>query len=1316
LSNAAELRFAMPDVETNTLDALDSDVLRPGNVLNKDVVAFTGCFTWNPSVNDYDPDHDAGLICDDLLIDPTGYIYCENSGEILEGGLVTVTGPGNIYIIHDGSNGYYQYFVDKVGMYTMTLTNPPGYNNSLICLPQDGFLDAPDSLQIYNPYSVGSSDKNEDGYLDNFTCGKNRLYTQMLLEPGDYITNNNFPLSCVDLGDLPDNYATQLSENGPKHPVAQIPNLYMGLLVDIEADGATSTMAGIMGLDGDDLAGPAVDDEDGLQYIPTFLPGLKTTVYVQVTNNVGRTAYLKAFADFNGDGDFLDPMEAVEKAVNDGYSGLVSLTFMPPADAVTGEKLGLRLRLSTSQGLSATGMAPNGEVEDYMFTIPNTIFVGNYVWIDADQDGLQDAGETPVEGLPVSLYSKAGTLLETTSTNLGGEYYFMNLTPMTDYIVVFGEDSQYNGATLTIDGAKYMATTADVNSNSKDSLDSDATLDVGGIPVALQNQLAICFKSPSTGFNVTYDLGLVVKGIGNLVWKDSNFNGKYDTGEEGVPGVKVNIHPCTNDEPGAALSQYMQTTDFRGNYLIQDLPAGNYALSFDYSMVYNGDTLRFTLPNINQNGNDAEDSDVKIPLDLYSMSNPTSVSTTMCFEWTPSTTPSDMTHDAGLMCEDQLLIDPTGWLYCELSGEVLEGGQITVSGPGNVYMIHDGSSGYYQFYVDAVGTYNIGVINPPGYERSTVCLDRGTLNAPDSLGLNNPYSVGSEDANGDDFLEIYTCDDNRLYQTMLLEPGDFIINNNFAFSCGDLGDLPAQYSTLLEDDGAKHAVAQVPNLYIGSKVDKETDGQPDNMAGMMGGGDDGSESLDDDEDGLELPLLMTPGDSAMVPVMVTNNTDETAKLYGFADFNNDDNFTYLDTLVSGETEYIDDFVDSLEMAMVEVPAGYSGIVLLKFNVPSDVDTGVKLGFRLRLSTITDLLDTGCAPDGEVEDYMIIVGGFDYGDLPETYNTAGTDSPPRHLVTEDLKLGASVDSETDGQPEAMAGMMTGGDDGNTGDQTYGTSEVEGDDEDGITLLSPMVAGQNACIQYDAMNNTGEPAVLQAWIDFDNNGTFESDEQLNTGSFAAGGGVAVDTGMVSDVKLTFTVPQDVNYGSGYFFARFRLSPDGGLEADSQTGNAPDGEIEDYKFMLAKIGTLVWEDYNHNGLQESGEPGIDSVMVSLTWAGPDGDVKTTEDNVTYMTKTGPQGGFQTGEYNFCGLAPGNYKLTFTAPEDMVATKMNAGSQMLGGMLDSDAGSSGAAMNVLMPRMGLEMIAPLRWADFRITRRTKRMIWAFGDPVAPI
>ena len=60
--------------------------------------------------------------------------------------------------------------------------------------------------------------------------------------------------------------------------------------------------------------------------------------------------------------------------------------------------------------------------------------VGNYVWFDANKDGVQDAGETGIPGVKVTLYRADGTVVGTTTTDSTGYYLFGNLVPDSYYL------------------------------------------------------------------------------------------------------------------------------------------------------------------------------------------------------------------------------------------------------------------------------------------------------------------------------------------------------------------------------------------------------------------------------------------------------------------------------------------------------------------------------------------------------------------------------------------------------------------------------------------------------------------------------------------------------------------------------------------------------------------------------------------------------------------------------------------------------------------------------------------------------------------
>ncbi len=156
-----------------------------------------------------------------------------------------------------------------------------------------------------------------------------------------------------DFGDAP-GFPTTLAENGARHKI--VSGFFMGREIDSEADGQPDATA-----TGDDLAG--VDDEDGVTFIAA--PRQCATATLQVL--VPQAGKLDAWMDFNGDGDWDDAGEQIftsqDLALYDNR-----LDFFVPCDAVL-TPIFARFRLSSTGGLSYTGLANDGEVEDYQITI-----------------------------------------------------------------------------------------------------------------------------------------------------------------------------------------------------------------------------------------------------------------------------------------------------------------------------------------------------------------------------------------------------------------------------------------------------------------------------------------------------------------------------------------------------------------------------------------------------------------------------------------------------------------------------------------------------------------------------------------------------------------------------------------------------------------------------------------------------------------------------------------------------------------------------------------------------------------------------------
>ncbi|MBI3868068.1 MAG: HYR domain-containing protein [Verrucomicrobia bacterium] len=167
--------------------------------------------------------------------------------------------------------------------------------------------------------------------------------------------------------------------------------------------------------------------------------------------------------------------------------------------------------------------------------------------------------------------------------------------------------------------------------------------------------------------------------------------------------------------------------------------------------------------------------------------------------------------------------------------------------------------------------------------------------------------------------------------------------------------------------------------------------------------------------------------------------------------------------------------------------------------------------------------------------------FDWGDAPDSYKTTKAANGPSHTIIDGFYLGSRVDSEPDGQPDALA----------QGDDKNPTLDL--DDEDGVTFNNVMIAGLKTGITV-----TGAPFIagaagpfqigfLDAWMDFNGDGDFEDADEHMLNHIPFFGGTT---------NMSFTIPQ--NAKPGKTFARFRLTRKG---IDVPFGPAPDGEVEDY-----------------------------------------------------------------------------------------------------------------------------------------------------------
>ena len=338
----------------------------------------------------------------------------------------------------------------------------------------------------------------------------------------------------------------------------------------------------------------------------------------------------------------------------------------------------------------------------------------------------------------------------------------------------------------------------------------------------------------------------------------------------------------------------------------------------------------------------------------------------------------------------------------------------------------------------------------------------------------------------------------------------------------DFGDAPdPAYPTLLANNGARHTI--VAGIFLGSKVDPETNGQP-NVSANCDDNDCLFPSLGDDEDGVIMASSVTTSTTVGITV--------TASANGFLD-------AWMDFTLNGN------WADAGEHIFTNNSL-VAGVNTLTFNVPANATVGQSY-VRFRFRTVNGNISfNGLVANGEVEDYTVFIQEadpeYDFGDAPENasgnYPTTLAFNGARHTYVPGIHLGSMVDPEPDGQPSINADC----------DDSDCIHPSFGDDEDGVNIPASVSKGSSVSITIVA-SVTG---YLDAWMDFN----------LDQDWADAGEHIFTSTPLVAGANtLTFNVP--TNATTGQSFARFRFRDyNGTISYNSLVLN---GEVEDYKVNI-------------------------------------------------------------------------------------------------------------------------------------------------------
>ena len=169
--------------------------------------------------------------------------------------------------------------------------------------------------------------------------------------------------------------------------------------------------------------------------------------------------------------------------------------------------------------------------------------------------------------------------------------------------------------------------------------------------------------------------------------------------------------------------------------------------------------------------------------------------------------------------------------------------------------------------------------------------------------------------------------------------------------------------------------------------------------------------------------------------------------------------------------------------------------------------------------------------------IVVSNEVDFGDAPDSYGSTFASGGARHGISA-LHLGSIVDAESDAYVYPLSDDLS----------------DESNDDDGITFPTGFEIGNSALIIANASASGG---YLNAWIDWDRDGTFQDDEQIADG-------LAMNEGSNT---VAFDAP--IWAITGDTWARFRIS---NIASIGPTGGVSNGEVEDYPVTVTESGVTT------------------------------------------------------------------------------------------------------------------------------------------------
>jgi uncharacterized repeat protein (TIGR01451 family) len=266
-----------------------------------------------------------------------------------------------------------------------------------------------------------------------------------------------------------------------------------------------------------------------------------------------------------GTGDDPAPVVLTTNASgNYSYGGAITgqnyrITETQPTGLANGQE-------NTGNGIALANLPASGSAGNDFGELAAAIS-GN-VWLDANNNGVRDGGETGIAGVSVSLPTGTadalGNPVATTVTDANGDYRFVDLLAGT-FTVTEQAAQPVVGGVATLNGATLAGSIGGTPTGS--------ATPVATVPSAVSG-IALPAGQTSTGNNFGETLGVSVSG--RVFFDADNDGAQSGAGETGIDGVTINL---TGTDDTGALVSLSTTTDADGDFGFDGLRPGTYTLT-----------------------------------------------------------------------------------------------------------------------------------------------------------------------------------------------------------------------------------------------------------------------------------------------------------------------------------------------------------------------------------------------------------------------------------------------------------------------------------------------------------------------------------------------------------------------------------------------------------------------------------------------------------------------------------------------------------------------------------------------------------------